>query len=751
MTQHAAQRRAAPPAPRDGGPALWSPGVLPAPAATPSPGLPPTPAAAPSPGVFASYAAAKDEPLLVVVGHPPGPRITWVNRACADLLAYAPQELVGRPLDALAHSPFAPVAPDVAAEDGPWVDPVRTLDRAVTVERRDGSKLRLDASSVPVEAPGEPPTWVVRLRAQPDVARVEEDLQAARQRFRALSERAPIGIFSSESGLRLGYVNDRFCHLLGERAEQLLGTEWLRFLHEQDLEPALAALGRVLQGEAVELPLRLVRRDGDLCHVQARVVPVTTSGRGAGFLGTLEDVTQRLAWEQTMAYQARHDPLTGLPNRRQLLEVLTRRLGETGDERAVSLLFLDLDDFKQVNDSLGHTAGDLLLTATAERLARSVRAQDLVARFGGDEFAVLCPGVGDERAATEIAERLLQELTAPLSIGSAEVGVAASVGVVVADLRHVTADQLLRDADAAMYQAKSAGRNTWALFDEGARLRTAERLALVADLRAALSAGELEVAYQPVVSVPVAVGGSDGRGTVSVEALVRWRHPERGPVPPDEFVPLAEEHGLVVELGEQVLRTACAQMVAWTQAMGDLAPAAVSVNVSPLQLRQGDFVATVATVLRETGLPGTRLTLELTETVVMQDPDAAAVAFRALRALGVRVAIDDFGTGYSSLALLRDLPLDQLKIDRSFLRDLERLGDDPIVSAVVALADSLGLVAVAEGVETEEQMAELHRLGCPLAQGYLVSRPLSPEALARLLLTASGADVDPAGDALVPA
>ena len=273
-----------------------------------------------------------------------------------------------------------------------------------------------------------------------------------------------------------------------------------------------------------------------------------------------------------MAYQALHDPLTGLPNRRQLLEVLTQRLAATGEERATTLLFLDLDDFKEVNDSLGHTAGDLLLTTVAQRLLSGVRSADLVARFGGDEFAVLCPGVGDEESATELAQRLLQRLTVPVTIGSAEVVVGASIGVVVADEGHRAADQLLRDADAAMYQAKAAGRNRWRLFDEGARQRTADRLSLVGDLRAALQAGGAEVAYQPVVSVAEAMTAADGRGTVSVEALVRWRHPERGPVSPEEFVPLAEEHGMVVELGQQVLRTACAQMVVWTRVLGPLAP-----------------------------------------------------------------------------------------------------------------------------------------------------------------------------------
>ena len=682
----------------------------------------PHPPAPPDPSVFATYAAFDDDALLVAVQRAGRLEVAWVNRACTELLGYAADELVGGPLSRLQHSPFAPGPLDDGPDGGLSVDPLRSTSGQVSVERRDGSRLRLALSCVPVGQP-DVPSWVLRLTREPDVERVEDDLRASHARFRALSDQAPIGIFSSEAGLRLGYVNDRFCQLHGMSAEHLLGTEWLSFLHPDDLEPVLTALGRVLQGTPVELPLRVVRLDGEERYVQARVVPVT-NGRDVGFIGTLEDVTERRAWERTMAYQALHDPVTALPNRRQLLEALTRRLtGPEGPGRAMALLFLDLDEFKTVNDSLGHAAGDLLLREVARRLSAAVREGDLVARFGGDEFAVLCPGVEDEASAEVLAQRLLQGVAGSMQLDASEVGIAASLGIVVAGPQHRAAADLLRDADVAMYQAKAAGKNTWAVFDERAHDRDQERLALVAGLRRALEREELTVAYQPIFSVPAAMRRADGSAAVSVEALVRWEHPELGAVSPQEFVVLAEQNGLVVALGEFVLRSACAQMVRWEGALGERAPASVSVNVSPMQLRQDGFVERIAAVLGETGLPAERLTLELTESVVMHDPDAAAACFRDLRALGVRIAVDDFGTGYSSLALLRRLPVDELKIDRSFLRDLGQSGHDPIVAAVIALADSLGLTAVAEGVETGLQLAELARLGCPLAQGFLVSRP----------------------------
>jgi diguanylate cyclase (GGDEF)-like protein/PAS domain S-box-containing protein len=687
------------------------------------------------PEMFATWATFEDDPLLVVTDGAVALEIIWANRACARMFGYAEEELVGGPLARLLRSPFAPGATEQEPDARMLVEARRAVRRSISLERRDGSRVRVELFSMPVS----PTHWILRLAPEADLARVAEDLRASHERFQALAGQAPIAIFSSESGLRLGYVNDRFCEIHGESAERLLGTEWLSFLHPDDLQDAIRAFSEVLGGSATEMPLRLVRRDGQQRHVLARVVPVRVSGREAGFIGTLEDVTERRAWEATLEHQATHDPLTGLPNRRLLMTALDRRLRARGHARTqVALIFLDLDEFKLVNDSLGHEAGDLLLINVAQRLSAAVRDGDVVARFGGDEFAVLCAGIRDEAHASELAQRLLDAVTGPAVVGRAEVPVGASVGVVVAG-NHREADEVLRDADVAMYQAKAAGKNTWALFDAGARAVAQQRLALVADLRRALDQQSLEVHYQPVVRVPAAMAGGAMASIKSVEALVRWNHPVLGAVSPEVFVGLAEQNGLVVQLGEHVLRTACRQMARWRSELGEGAPVTVSVNVSAVQLRRASFVDTVAAVLAETGLPGERLCLELTETVVMDDATAAAASFAALRRLGVRVAIDDFGTGYSSLALLRWLPVDQLKIDRSLLRHVAEDPHDPVVAAVVALAHALGLEVVGEGVETPEQLRELHRLQCPLAQGFLFSAALPPDRLADVLRNPSAA------------
>jgi diguanylate cyclase (GGDEF)-like protein/PAS domain S-box-containing protein len=654
------------------------------------------------------------------------PRVTWVNRMGAQLFGYASEELLGQPLERLLRSPFAAV--EERTRDEPLIDARRVVRRSLRVQHRDGSPLRMALTSVPLQDDGAQ-RWILRLVPEPDLERVAEDLRTSHERFRALADRAPIAIFSSESGLRLAYVNDSFADLYGERAEQLAGMGWLEQVHVEDRAGVVDAMTRVLEGHPQELPLRVVRSDGQERVVHARIVPVPDSRRDAGFVGTFEDVTERQAWEASLAYQASHDPLTGLLNRRRLLELLSEDLRSRNVAGAgqPALLFLDLDDFKVVNDSLGHHAGDQLLLHVARRLRGAVRDVDVVSRFGGDEFAVLCRGVADEEAAVEVARRLLDAVTGPVQLGSTTVAVSGSIGVVIAGQAHAEAEDVLRDADVAMYQAKAAGKDCWAVFDESARQQAQRRVDLARDLRAALERGELDVHYQPVVRVPASPGAAVE--LVSVEALARWCHSTWGPVPPAVFVALAEENGLVGDLGLQVLREACAQMVRWTGELGAHAPRTVSVNVSTLQMRQPDFPEVVAAVLAETGLDGGSLCLELTETVVMHDTSAAAAAIQRLHELGVRVSIDDFGTGHSSLSVLRRLPFDQLKIDRSLLTDLRADTHDPVVAAVVAMGLALQLDIVAEGVETADQVAELRRLGCPLAQGFLFSEPLAPAQL----------------------
>ena len=663
-----------------------------------------------SPAVFCSWAKAESEALVVVRGH--SLRIGWVNHAASGAFERDERDLLERSLLDLVVG--ADATPAVRAD---LVDAVRPVVLEVLVQRLDGERVPVVLRSQPVAG-----GWVVRLTALADAARFADDLRLSRERFLAVADRAPVGIFFSDVGLRLGYVNDAFAAVFAAAPESLLGMHWLDAVHPEQRQLLTDAMIETLDGHSREVSVRVRRPGGQERTGQVRLVPVRTERHAAGFVGTLEDVTDRLGYEARLEHQAAHDPLTGLVNRRGLLAALHARMAGSGSQRsqdAATLLFLDLDDFKLVNDSLGHEAGDALLVEIGRRLVAAVREGDVVSRFGGDEFALLCPGAPDTASALDLAGRVMDAVTAPLLLAGMPLDVSGSLGVVVVSSDHVEAEDVLRDADAAMYMAKAAGKDCWVLFDDRAREQHRRRHDLVADLRHALETEQLSVAYQPVVRLGAAVVGAP----YAVEALCRWEHPTRGMVSPQEFVTLAEENGLVGTLSRQVLRSACRQVAQWQRQHGALAPSRVCVNVSPLQLRQPGFVEEVARVLTETGLPGSSLCLELTESAVMEDPTVAAASFAALRELGVRVAIDDFGTGYSSLALLRTLPVDLLKIDRSFLAEISEDSAARVVAAVVGLGQALGLEVVAEGVETPAQVIELERLGCGLAQGYLFSRP----------------------------
>jgi diguanylate cyclase (GGDEF)-like protein len=432
--------------------------------------------------------------------------------------------------------------------------------------------------------------------------------------------------------------------------------------------------------------------------------------------------------EERLAHQAFHDPLTDLANRALFLDRVRHALAlrvRRGTD--VAVLFVDLDDFKKVNDSLGHGAGDRLLVSAAERLCACVRTADTVARLGGDEFAVLVEDAGGPVEAAAVAERLVDALRAPFAVGGTELFVSASVGVALATGAD-GADELLRNADVAMYYAKAQRKDGHALFEPWMHETVRERLALEADLRRALERGELALFYQPIVRL-------DTGEVIGAEALARWRHPERGYVPPSLFIPVAEETGLIVPLGRWILRTACEQARRWQagRAPGQ-APLRVTINISGRQLQDPTFVADVRAVLAGSGVDPTSLVLEITESVLMQHTEVMLERLGELKRLGLSLAIDDFGTGYSSLGYLQRFPIDILKIDKAFV-DAVRDGDgDPALArAVIALGDSLGLQTVAEGIERAEQAEGLRRLGCQLGQGYHFARPLTPAAFDELL------------------
>jgi len=410
------------------------------------------------------------------------------------------------------------------------------------------------------------------------------------------------------------------------------------------------------------------------------------------------------------------------------------------------VLFLDLDRFKVINDSLGHDAGDRLLVDVANRLRGVVRPGDTVARFGGDEFTILCDDVaGGERDAVLIAERVAAAVGAPFTLDDNEAFLTTSLGIALTTGREdLRAEALIRDADAAMYRAKERGKSRYELFDSAMRARAVDRLEVENALHRALDRGEFRVFYQPAVDLQTG-------DLVGVESLVRWQHPERGLVGPDQFIALTEETGLIVPLGSWVLREACRQWKQWEES-GTPTPR-ISVNLSARQLGQPDLVDVVVDALDETGMDPSRLSLEITESTVLEDTESALGTLEALRMQGVRISLDDFGTGYASLALLKRLPVDELKVDRSFVKGLGRdPQDSPIVSTVVGLAGALGLVAIAEGVETTAQVEELRRIGCRYAQGFYFARPQPPERMTTLLggrldvsaaTTATAPELDP--------
>jgi len=432
----------------------------------------------------------------------------------------------------------------------------------------------------------------------------------------------------------------------------------------------------------------------------------------------LEDEHQAAAdTSAKVAQMAFHDPLTGLPNRKLLMDHLSYNIIQARrDKESLAVFFMDLDRFKVINDSLGHGVGDRLLQAVAARLLASLREGDTVARLGGDEFTLLLPAVHRAVDVAKVADKLLEVLREPFPLDGRDLFVTGSVGIALYPDDGLDPEALVKNADAAMYRAKDQGRDTYQLYTPAMNATALERLAIENSLRRALAQDELEIHYQPILEL--ASGHVHG-----VEALLRWRHPERGMIPPSEFIPLAELTGLIVPIGPWVLRTACAQVQVWRQA-GD-PQLCLAVNISARQFQQADLVAEVRKALELTALPAQALDLEITESNAMQDPEAATRTLRELKALGVRISIDDFGIGHSSLSSLKRLPIDTLKVDRSFIRDIVSDPDDAaIVTAVLAMAETLKLQVVAEGVETEEQLAFLRERRCGRMQGHFFSPPL---------------------------
>jgi diguanylate cyclase (GGDEF)-like protein/PAS domain S-box-containing protein len=540
--------------------------------------------------------------------------------------------------------------------------------------------------------------------------------RALEARFEIAFEQAGIGAAIVDlKGVPIR-VNAAVATLLGRSTDELTGRNWNEYHHPDEMTIGAAMRARGIPGSDTYYDeRRFLRPDGSVVWGAFYDVLVRSpSAVPLYHLCQLLDITERKRMESELLHQALHDSLTGLPNRALLTDRLEQALNGTRRQGSkLGVIFLDVDYFKVINDSLGHSAGDELLLQAVHRISSVLRPGDTVARFGGDEFVVVCDNASTGEIES-IAERVLEVISRPWMIGEVEMSVTASLGIVLAD-KDATAESLLRDSDAAMYLAKGLGRNRIEFFDEVQRSKAEIRLGVATALRHAIERDELRIHYQPIIDV--------GCGTMAgVEALVRWERPDTGLVGPDDFIPLAEETGLIVPIGAWVLETACAQLVQWQRTMPALS---LSVNLSVRQVLAPDIVDVVSDILRRSGVPPHCVCLELTESVFMGDVEYFSRTLADLKALGVTLSIDDFGTGYSSLSYLKRFPVDEVKVDRSFV---DGLGTDPLdtslVAAIVAIADALDLQVTAEGVETREQLAILKELQCQRAQGYFLARPM---------------------------
>jgi diguanylate cyclase (GGDEF)-like protein/PAS domain S-box-containing protein len=501
---------------------------------------------------------------------------------------------------------------------------------------------------------------------------------------------------------------------------------------EELLDQAEAIRSELWAGRTWSGEMLLRRKDGSHVSVLGTATPFFDDrGNLAGMIGVSTDISERKALEAELERRASHDPLTGLPNRHTLVDRLGQALLRTkrGKEgRKVGVLFMDLDGFKTINDSLGHEAGDRLLVTVAERLRKRLRPEDVLARFGGDEFAVLLEEVADASETIRVAQRIAESLREPFTVNDHQVNLSTSVGIALGSA-HTKDDPegMLRNADAAMYKAKEQGLGCYAVFDPAMQTRAQERLELEAELRRALEQGEFVLYYQPEVSL---YNGS----MVGLEALLRWQHPERGLLKPSAFVPLAEETDVIAPIGRWVLEEACRQAKRWEEEHPLASPITMEVNLSSKQLRRRELARTVEEALTRAGVEAHTLALDITETVLIGASEHNAQALEALKKMGIRLSLDDFGTGYSSLSYLKRLPVDRVKVDRSFVKGLGgNATDTAVVRMIIELCHTLGVEVLAEGVETSEQAALLKDMGCDVGQGYYFARPLRSEELAEQL------------------
>jgi diguanylate cyclase (GGDEF)-like protein/PAS domain S-box-containing protein len=554
-------------------------------------------------------------------------------------------------------------------------------------------------------------------------------------RFRAIIQNATDVVAVVTGGGRISYVTPSVRTIVDRDPEDLIGRDMLALIHPEDSPLFVEVLQKAGGRKTLVGPVACRGAGPRSSQLELTALNLLDDPVVAGIVVTVSDVTERRAFEDQLRSQALHDPLTGLANRTLFADRLTRAIVRGGRRNVrPALLYMDVDDFKTINDSLGHQAGDRVLLELSRRLRDTVREDDTAARLGGDEFAILLEDTTDAADPIAVAERITAALTQPIELDGAKLHVTVSTGIVIAEGTEPTAVELLRDADIAMYEAKREAHGRWLVFAPEMYQATVERARLEADLRDALDKGQLRLVYQPLIDL-------ENDRIVAVEALLRWDHPERGLLMPAVFIPVAESSGEIVCIGLWVIEEACRTVMTWNAGRPDQ-PMRANVNVSVRQLEPG-FVDQVASILRRLGFPPSLLVLEITESIFAGERSKLAAVLANLRELGVRISIDDFGTGYSALSYLRDLPVDELKIDQAFVSDLARRGDGGLVATILQLGRDLSLETVAEGIERDDQLGHLRDLGCRIGQGYLLGRPAPSEVLEKRVSADSGTESFP--------
>lgn len=564
----------------------------------------------------------------------------------------------------------------------------------------------------------------------------EARLRESEQRYATLTAVAPVGIFRTDAEGNYVYVNERWCSITGLTSEQAMKKGWIKGLHPHDQDKMLNEWRCAAQeNRPFRLEYRFQRLDGTVCWVFGQAVAERNAAHQiTGHVGTITDISDLKRVQELIVHNALHDPLTDLPNRTLLVERLELAINQTRytENYRYAVLFLDLDRFKVINDSLGHLVGDQVLKLIAQKLKSHLRETDLIARLGGDEFVILLEKITGIEEVIQLAERMLMDCQSPLFINGYEMFTSLSIGIVMGMKRYQQASDLIRDADIALYRAKAQGKNSYKFFDAEMHTQAMNRLMLETDLHKALSRDEFVVYYQPIVDIL-------NDCIVGFEALVRWQHPTRGFVSPENFIPIAEETGFIVSLDRWVMQTACLQLARWRTTFANCLPLKISINLSAQDLRQTRLVEEIDCILAQTGLEGDAICLEMTESMLIENTCQTIDLLTQLKARKIQISIDDFGTGYSSLNYLHRLPADNLKIDRSFVGQMQPGNRNyQVVNTIIALGEQLELTVVAEGIETLQQLQWLQQLGCQLGQGYLFSKPLTALEIEARLFNGKG-------------